>query len=172
VAFDTKEIELIRDKTQAFFDKLGFGVVAQINPNGPFFSPKLANTDEEGLAISIPGENLGLLIGFRGETLLALQTVLSLVLNKELSQKLGVKPPTRRFITLDVGDWRLAREEVLIDMAGRAIDKSLTTSSSVALPPLSSFERRIVHVYLSTLTGVEEWSEGEEPHRRIVIKAK
>lgn len=172
MGFAIKEIEFIKDRTKDFFKKLGFDVEVQINPNGPFFSPKLANTDEEGIAISIPGSDLGLLIGFRGETLLALQTVLSLVLNKELIREFGETQAERRFITLDVGDWRLSREEVLIDMAGRAIDKSLSTSSSVALPALSSFERRIVHVYLNSLTGIEEWSEGEEPHRCIVLRAK
>ncbi len=163
------ELEIVKSKTISFFKDLGFEVDPIVNPNSPFFSPKLSVAEEAGLSVRVEGEALGILIGFRGETLSSLQTILSLLINKELSNKRGER--VKVFVNLDVGGWRREREETLIDLVQKAIDKSIQTSSPVGLPPMSGSERRIVHLYASTLSGVEEWSEGEEPNRRIVVKA-
>lgn len=113
-------------------------------------------------AIKLSGENLGILIGRYGETLLNLETVLRLMVWRALGEGLTV--------TVDVGGYRKEREGRLLGMSQRAADKVRFLQTPVALPPMSSYERRLIHVALSEEKGICTESSGEGYERRVVVK--
>lgn len=118
--------------------------------------------DDDGLGhIHIVGEELGLVIGRRGQTLDALQFLANQVANKQR----GVWAR----IVIDAGGYRERRAEALEALAGRMADRALRQGRKVSLEPMNAFERRIVHLSLADDDGVETYSEGEDPHRRVVI---
>lgn len=123
-----------------------------------------ASIVEETLRIEILGDEKGILIGHRGETLDALQYLASLVHNKD-------KEPYER-IQLDSQNYRRKREETLIRLANRLADKAQRTHRRVALEPMNPYERRILHSALQNNPHVTTFSEGEEPNRRVVIQPK
>lgn len=105
---------------------------------------------------------LGLLIGPHGETLLALQYVLALMINRGSEEWLRVQ--------VDVDGYREKRRLELEELAQRMIERVLESGEEVALRPMSSADRRLVHMYLSTKAGVVTESTGEGRDRRIVIR--
>ena len=70
---------------------------------------------------------------------------------------------------LDVGGYRKKREKTLESLAARLAEKALSTGRNIALDPMNSYERRIVHTALSDVDGISTYSEGEEPERRVII---
>lgn len=123
-----------------------------------------ATEAEECINIKISGENVGLLIGRRGETLDALQYLTSLVTNKGAGIHYKVM--------LDVESYRSRREETLVSLAERLAKKVVRTRKSITLEPMTAYERRIIHSSLQSNNSVETYSIGEEPYRKIVIKPK
>lgn len=124
-------------------------------------------TKEEGnlIKVSLTGPDMGILIGYRGETLDSLQYLISLVVNK------GHEGEYKRVI-LDTENYRLKREETLKRLARRIADKVRKTGRSVKLEPMNPYERRIIHSALQDDILVDTYSEGEEPHRRVVVDLK
>jgi len=120
--------------------------------------------DNGVLSIDIQGEGLGVLIGKRGETLDALQYLVSLSVNKKQEEKYRV--------LLDVGGYRVRREQTLEDLALRLAEKARQKGRNVILEPMSPHERRIIHTTLQGLEDVYTYSEGEEPYRKIIISPK
>jgi len=119
----------------------------------------------EGLVVvSFIGENLGVLIGRRGETLNALQYLVNLFVNKTSNQHVRV--------VLDVENYRASREETLIALARKMAEKAIRTGRRVELEPMNPHERRIVHISLQGDNRVETISRGEEPYRRVIIIKK
>jgi len=118
----------------------------------------------DSLTVRRSAENIGIVIGRRGETLDALQYLLGLVVNKS-SEKF-------KRITLDVGNYREKREETLVKLAKRLADKVYKTRKSMTLEPMNPYERRIIHATLQNYKGVETYSVGDEPNRKVVIKYK
>lgn len=119
----------------------------------------------EGLVVvSFNGENLGVLIGRRGETLNALQYLVNLYVNKTSKQHVRM--------VLDVENYRASREETLISLARKMAEKAVRTGRRVELEPMNPHERRIVHISLQEDNRVETISRGEEPYRRVVIVKK
>ena len=120
--------------------------------------------DGDILTVKLAAENIGIVIGRRGETLDALQYLLGLVVNKS----------SERFIrvTLDVGNYREKREETLIKLAKRLADKVTKNRKNMTLEPMNPYERRIIHATLQNYKSVETYSIGEEPNRKVVIKYK
>lgn len=127
------------------------------------FSPGVAVLEKEGtLNITLEvGEENAMLIGFHGETLNSLQSVLSLLLFK----KLGAYTP----LSLDVGGYRQEREEKIRQLAVNAADRSRFLAKPVELPPMPAIERRLVHVFVLDLPGVKSESIGEGRDRRVVV---
>ncbi|HHT28455.1 MAG TPA: protein jag [Firmicutes bacterium] len=120
---------------------------------------------EDGtILLEITGENLGLLIGRRGQTLDALQYLTSVVTNKGGADWMR--------IVLDAAGYRKRREQTLRQLALRMADRAKKQQKRVYLEPMSALERRIVHMALAEDTGIETHSEGEDPNRRIVISPK
>ena len=116
------------------------------------------------MQIVFAGENLGSLIGRRGETLNALQYLVNLAANKAGGEHVR--------LVLDVEGYRQGREETLINLAHKMADKSVRTGRRVELEPMSPHERRVVHLALQEDSRVETLSRGEEPYRRVVISCK
>ena len=122
------------------------------------------DSDEKGLNVDISNEKLGFLIGYRGETLYALQSILSAVASKNLEQKIRV--------ILDIEGYKAKREKTLEDLAEKVAKTVIKTRKSVTLEPMQPYERKIIHSKLQDNPKVETTSIGEEPHRKVVISLK
>lgn len=120
--------------------------------------------DAGRVRINITGKDMGLLIGRKGETLNAVQFILSLIVNRDRPEKVH--------ITLDVEDYRKKKEESLEALALRLSDKVKKTRKNVVMRPMTSQERRIVHTALQSDPQVTTYSLGDEPNRKVVISLK
>ena len=122
------------------------------------------NTPDGSLEVDFEGEDMGILIGKRGQTLDSLQYLTSLVVNKGKSNYIRVK--------LDTEDYRKRRKETLENLARGIAYKVRKTRKPVILEPMNPYERRIIHSALQGNKFVETVSEGEEPYRHVVVKLK
>ncbi len=113
------------------------------------------------LQIDILGDEKGILIGHRGETLDALQYLTGLVHNKGRQNY--------RRVQLDSQNYRKKREETLVRLANRLADKAVRSGRRVTLEPMNPYERRIMHSALQGNAQVTTHSEGDEPNRRVII---
>lgn len=118
--------------------------------------------DEERVFVNLEGKHLGVLIGRRGETLNALQYLVSLIVNRGRGDE-------RKKIIVDVEGYRKKREETLQTLALRLADKAKRRGRSVILEPMNPQERRIIHTTLRGRDDIYTFSEGEEPFRKIII---
>lgn len=114
--------------------------------------------------VNIEGENLHYLIGYRGETINSLQTILSSIANKKTTSKIRVY--------LDIEGYRDKRLKTLEDLAEKLARTVERTRKSVTLEPMSAYERKIIHTKLQNHNKVKTYSKGEEPYRKIVISLK
>jgi spoIIIJ-associated protein len=110
----------------------------------------------------IKSSDMGIIIGRRGNTLDAIQYILSLVVNKDREDYIR--------IIVDTNDYRSRREETLYDLAHKMAQKAKITKRPVRLEPMNPYERRIIHSALQGVKGINTHSEGEEPYRRVVIE--
>ena len=122
------------------------------------------NTTDGCLEVAFEGEDMGILIGKRGQTLDSLQYLTSLVVNKGKADYIRVK--------LDTEDYRRRRKETLENLARGIAYKVKKTRKPVVLEPMNPYERRIIHSALQGNKFVETVSEGEEPYRHVVVKLK
>lgn len=122
------------------------------------------NTDEKIMNIDLSGEDMGVLIGKRGQTLDSLQYLVSLVVNKGEEEYVRVK--------VDTENYRQRRKETLENLARNIASKVKRTRRPVTLEPMNSFERRIIHSALQGDKYVDTHSEGDEPFRKIVVTLK
>ena len=113
------------------------------------------------LDINLEGNDMGILIGRRGETLDSLQYLISLVVNK------GDREYVR--VSLDTENYRKKREETLMKLAKRLADRVLKYRRSITLEPMNPYERRIIHSTLQNNKMVTTYSVGDEPNRKVVI---
>lgn len=116
---------------------------------------------ENTVHIELSGENMGFVIGRRGETLDALQYLTTIVTNK--------KEDSRWRVTLDTENYREKRTASLIALANKTANQAVKTGKSIALEPMSPQERRIIHSALQDNKAVTTFSTGQEPRRKIVI---
>ncbi len=121
-----------------------------------------AETDD-GLRLNIVSDTDGLLIGRRGETLDAIQYLVSLYWNKDR------KDNAYRRVTVGTEGYRARREETLRKLARRTAVRVAKTGRAVTMEPMNPYERRILHSALQSFRGVTTYSEGEEPNRAVVI---
>ncbi|MBV9121070.1 MAG: protein jag [Chloroflexi bacterium] len=120
--------------------------------------------EEDPITLNVIGEDLGILIGRRGETLTALQFILNQMLNQQTGEWLGV--------IVDAEDYRLRREDQLRGLARRMADRARYYRQAVTLEPMAPHERRIVHLALADHPQVATHSVGEGDDRRVVISPK
>ncbi len=119
---------------------------------------------QELINVNITGEDIGILIGRRGETLDAIQYLTSLAVNR--------KNPAFKRVCVDVENYRDKREDSLRKVANKIAGRVIKTRKSFKLEPMNPFERRIIHSELQKNKKVETHSVGEEPNRRVVITLK
>ena len=120
--------------------------------------------DNKNLDVDLSGDEMGILIGKRGQTLDSIQYLLSLVVNKESEEYIRVK--------VDTEDYRKRRKETLENLAKNIAYKVKRTKRPVSLEPMNPYERRIIHSALQNDKYVTTHSEGEEPFRRVVVTLK
>lgn len=119
-------------------------------------------SDEEILVdLQLNPELSGVVIGYRGEVLTALQLILSLMIQTDQENWLPVR--------VNVNNYREQREEALENLARNTADRVLHSGQAMSLPNLSSYERRIIHNILSEIDGIESYSEGEGRNRVLII---
>ena len=120
--------------------------------------------EEKTMDIVLNGEDMGVLIGKRGQTLDSLQYLVSLVVNKDTSEYIRVK--------VDTENYRERRKLTLENLAKNIAFKVKRTKRSVTLEPMNPYERRIIHSALQNDKYVTTHSEGEEPFRKVVVTLK
>lgn len=119
---------------------------------------------DEGASVVLSTEDSGIVIGHHGETLEALQLILSLVAAKELGKFIRV--------SLEVGDYRKSREEYLRSLAASSKEKVIASGVEVTLPMLKSWERRVIHLMFQDDEDVTSESVGEGKERVLVVKPR
>ena len=122
------------------------------------------NSEEKTVDINIKGEDMGILIGKRGQTLDSIQYLVSLVMNKYTEDYVRVK--------VDTENYRERRKKTLENLAKNIAYKVKSTQRPVSLEPMNPYERRIIHSALQNDKYVYTKSEGEEPYRHVVVLLK
>jgi spoIIIJ-associated protein len=122
------------------------------------------NETDKTLEINMEGDNMGTLIGKRGQTIDSLQYLVSLVINKDRADYTRVK--------IDTENYRARRKKTLEELAKNIAFKVKRTRRSVSLEPMNPYERRIIHSALQNDKYVTTKSEGEEPYRHIIVLLK
>ncbi|MDE6053552.1 MAG: KH domain-containing protein, partial [Lachnospiraceae bacterium] len=122
------------------------------------------NDSLKSLEVDLSGDEMGVLIGKRGQTLDSLQYLISLVVNKGTSEYIRVK--------VDTENYRQRRRETLENLAKNIAYKVKRTRRPVSLEPMNPYERRIIHSALQNDRYVTTHSEGDEPFRRVVVTPK
>ena len=119
---------------------------------------------DKQLLVNLTGDDMGILIGKRGQTLDSLQYLVNLVVNKGNAPYISV--------TLDTENYRQRRKETLESLAVNLAKKVKATHKNVVLEPMNPYERRIIHATLQNNRFVTTYSEGDEPFRNVVITPK
>ena len=120
--------------------------------------------EEKSMDIDLSGDEMGVLIGKRGQTLDSLQYLVSLVVNKDAEDYIKVK--------VDTEDYRQRRKDTLENLAKNIAYKVKRTKRAVELEPMNPFERRVIHSALQNDKYVTTHSEGDEPYRHVVVTLK
>ena len=160
---DKKEIELSveeQEKAEKNIEKFLKEFLDKVQKEAKYSIEKTPT----GLKVNINNENLGFLIGYRGETLYAMQNILSSIASKGIENRVRV--------ILDIEGYKAKREKALEDLAKKLEKTVIKTKKSVTLEPMQAYERKIIHTKLQNSEKVETRSIGEEPRRRVVISLK
>ena len=155
---ETTEQELENARTK--LDKFLAEFVEKLN-NGTKYEIEIR---EKCLYITINGDNVGNLIGYRGEALYALESILKVMANQ--------KSENRVIVRLDIEGYKEKRVKTLQELAGKKAKIVEKTGKMITLEPMKAYERKIIHSFLQDNPNVETRSIGQEPKRRIVISKK
>lgn len=123
--------------------------------------PHVERNEEGTYCVNLEGENLGAIIGRRGETLDAIQQLTSYSINRGASRRVRIQ--------VDAENYRAKREESLVRLANRVADKVVKYRRNVTLEPMNAYERHVIHTALQDYPGVTTYSTGTEPNRRTVV---
>ena len=151
-----EELEQAKIKVEQFLKEF----VEKLN-NGTTYTIEIK---EKCLYVSINGENIGNLIGYRGEALYALENILKAISNKDTENRVIVR--------LDIENNKEKRIKTLQDVANKKARIVEKTGKMITLEPMQAYERKIIHSFLQENPKVETRSIGQEPRRRIVISKK
>ena len=158
-----KEIELTEEeqnKAAKNVDEFLIDFIKQLPEDTTYEIKK----DKSAIYVSINNENLGFLIGHRGETLYAMQSILSAIAGKGLENRVRV--------ILDIEEYKEKREKTLKELANKIAKTVVRTRKPVKLEPMKAYERKIIHSKLQNHPKVTTESVGEEPNRKIVVLLK
>ena len=122
---------------------------------------EISRRDGKSIAVNLSGANMGAVIGRRGETLDAIQHLTNYVINRGSDKHMH--------ICVDAESYRAKREESLVRLAEKMAAKVIKYKRSMALEPMNSYERHIIHAALQDYEGVTTSSTGTEPNRRVVV---
>lgn len=147
-----------REKAEEFLSRVFEAMQIQVNVD------ITENPDEKIMNIDLSGEDMGVLIGKRGQTLDSVQYLTSLVVNKNTEEYVRVK--------VDTENYRQRRKDTLENLAKNIASKVRRSGKTVTLEPMNPYERRVIHSALQNDRYVETHSEGQEPFRRVVVTLK
>lgn len=150
---DKEQLKTIKKTAEDFFKKTTFEVEVEVLPE-----------EEKTVPVKIKTPEPQVLIGEGGQTLAEIQHLLKSILKRKIKEEF--------YINLDINDYKEKKEDYLREMVRSTADEVILTKKEKELAPMPAYERRIVHMELSTREGVEAESVGEEPQRRIVIRPK
>ena len=156
VILSQEEQDIAEKNIKIFMDEL-----IQKLPEGTEYEIKKG---QSYINVDIKNEKLGYLIGYRGETLYALQNIVSAVAGRGINNKVRV--------ILDIQGYKAKREKTLEELAKKVASTVVRTRKPVTLEPMQAYERKIIHSKLQNNDKVETVSIGEEPHRRVVVSLK
>ena len=140
----------IRSFLSGLLDRMGVNAEMEISPR-----------DNGGINVNLTGPAMGAIIGRRGETLDAIQHLTNYVVNKDSEKHLH--------ISVDAEAYRSKREDSLTRLAEKMAEKAIKYKRSMALEPMNSYERHVIHTALQNYEGVTTASTGTEPNRRVVV---
>lgn len=150
------EQEKANENLEKFFNEFSNNINENINYK--------IEKGENYINVVLNGDDLGFLIGYRGETLYAFQNILSAIAGKDIQNKVRV--------ILDVQGYKEKREKTLEELAEKVAKTVVRTKKSIKLEPMKAYERKIIHSKLQQHPKVETTSIGEEPYRRIIVSLK
>ena len=153
---EDKEVKEVIHKLDVFLSEIFSKIGVQASKN--------IEIKNNYLYISIYGNNLNFLIGYRGETLNALQTILASVATRVSKEKIK--------ILLDIENYRDKRTKALEELAEKISKTVYKTKKSVTLEPMTAYERKIIHAKLQNHPYVKTYSTGNDPYRKVVITLK
>jgi spoIIIJ-associated protein len=146
-----ENFEKVKEEANRFFTSLGAEGIVEVSYKG-----------DSTYFINFKTEDPDVLIGEKGEILLEIQYLLKLILKRKIKEKF--------YIDLDINDYKKKKITYLKSLAREIADEVALTKKEKILPPMSAYERRIIHLELAQRTDVTTQSIGEEPERRVVIK--
>ena len=147
---ENKEYAEIRSFLTGLFEKMDITADIDIGPR-----------QGGGVDVNLSGDSIGAIIGRRGETLDAIQHLTNYVVNRGNER--------RKHISIDAEAYRAKREESLTKLAEKMAEKAIKYKRNMALEPMNSYERHVIHTALQNYEGVTTASTGEEPNRRVVV---
>ena len=150
VTDENADYAAIRSFLSGLLDRMGVNAEMEISPR-----------DNGGINVNLTGPAMGAIIGRRGETLDAIQHLTNYVVNKTNDKHLH--------ISVDAEAYRSKREESLTKLAEKMAEKAIKYKRSMALEPMNSYERHVIHTALQNYEGVTTSSTGVEPNRRVVV---
>lgn len=148
-----KDLEIAENNVKTFLDDFSKSANLSVTYN--------ITKNPYGLNVDLKGEDIGFLIGYRGETLYSFQNIISAIASKGLE--------TRVRLILDIEGYKAKREKTLEDLAEKIARTVVKTRRDVTLEPMQAYERKIIHSKLQNNSKVTTKSIGEEPRRRVVI---
>ena len=168
--------EVLEEPSKGFFGLIGARVAKTPLEKGQEFLKKIFKSMHKDIQIecieedinykfNLIGDDLGVLIGKHGQTLDSLQYLTNMAANKNVTG-------ARVRIVLDVENYRKRREETLCQLAERLANKARKYRTKVVLEPMNRHERKIIHMALQDYVDIITYSDGVEPHRKIVVDIK
>lgn len=151
-----EDVENAKEKAIEFLNEYFEKMQISLNTNAKY--------EDKVLKIDISGERAGIVIGYRGETLEALQLLVSTLVNRKKENYVK--------ILLDVEGYRMKRVKTLEELAQKVAQTVVSKRKSITLEPMVPFERRVIHTTLQNHPKVKTASIGEEPYRKVVISLK
>lgn len=150
--------ETLEDKVRSFLNEMFRAMNMEVVVDLTY------DETSKNMDIELKGTDMGILIGKRGQTLDAIQYLVSIVANKDSEEYIHVK--------LDTENYRKRRRETIENLAKNLAYKVKRTKKAVTLEPMNAYERRIIHSALQSDKYVSTYSEGEEPYRHVVVALK
>jgi len=161
-----EDLKKIKESIEEFFQKMTVEARVDIGSDNieleDILKEKSETTKHDILEINLRTDDPQILIGEGGQTLNEIQRILKTIINKKTGKFF--------YFNLDINDYKKKKIEYLKSLARDLSNEVILSKESKTFPPMSSFERRIIHTELAGRTDIKTESEGEEPYRRVVIK--